>query len=143
MHASSAYVRAVRKKRDILLPPCEVTCINDADGGRTKSAASDFGPSPRARRSEDALKIRGSRKLLHSGQHDINHAASQQSYHPHACPRKCWAARVGTGASGTKRAARSLLARVKVRTALVTTAIGLAAPVSDELGQPQKLQQDK
>ena len=126
-----------------MFPPYEVTWINDADVGRTKSAASDFGPSLRARRSEDALKIRGSRKLIHSGQHDINHAASQQRYHPHACPRKRWAARVGTGASGTKRTAGGLFARVKVRTALVTAAVGLAARVSDELGQPQKLQQDK
>lgn len=126
-----------------MLPPCEVTWISDANHGDTESAESDFGPSLRARRSEDALKIRGSRKLIRSWQHDTNQTAGQQRHHPHARTRKCWAARVGTGASGTERTAGRLFAGVKVCAALVTAAVGLAAEVRYELGQPQKLHQDQ
>ena len=112
-----------------------------------QSPRSDFGPSLRARRSEDALKIRGSRKLIRSWQHDTNQTAGQQRHHPtHA--RKCWAARwyqVQVGQSGpqgasspaSKSAQRSLqppvglAAEIEIRAgAARRTASGPGAPTA-------------
>jgi len=99
-------------------------------------------PVLRARRSEDALKIRGSRKLIRAGQQDANNTACQQLYRPHAGTGKCRAPRVGTSASGTEGAARGRFARIKIRAALATAAVGFIAPVRHELGQAHELQQD-
>ena len=143
-NASSACRPLPAKEKRHLASRCEVTRINDADGGPHQVRQQAIsGPSLRARVrvGRSPLQDSGAKpQLIHPGAGRHQPRRWPAALYSHACTRKCWTAR-GTGA-GTQMTAGGLFARVKVRTALVG-AVGPAAPGSDELGQPQKLQQDK